>query len=222
MTITAITPRIEARRSTTQTPTSPIRPNEPTELTSLPSSTEARGFAVYVGLDEVTAAQDGISLAHLVAAIRQTVSQLTPTAQTHATLALAPRGAGGRDVDVVRIALHDPAVQTGHEEHKRENGITIDLSRSQVSIDGAEAQLTDKEFLLLNFLIDNEGVTVRRGALIEALWDEHGDPRPSERTIDVHVRRLRAKLGEFKDIIHTVRGIGYRFDHHADVSVWAA
>ena len=65
-----------------------------------------------------------------------------------------------------------------------------------------------------------EGRTIERPELIASLWsaaDE--DDVPNERTIDVHVRRLRSKLGRYEEIVRTVRGAGYRFDRHADVSV---
>jgi DNA-binding response OmpR family regulator len=65
-----------------------------------------------------------------------------------------------------------------------------------------------------------EGRTIERSELISSLWsaaDE--DDVPNERTIDVHVRRLRSKLGRYEEIVRTVRGAGYRFDRHADVSV---
>ena len=55
--------------------------------------------------------------------------------------------------------------------------------------------------------------------LVDALWQSAEDETPGERTIDVHVRRLRAKLGRYEDIVRTVRGVGYRFDRHADVSI---
>ena len=56
--------------------------------------------------------------------------------------------------------------------------------------------------------------------LVSALWQASADEdAPGERTIDVHVRRLRAKLGRHEDIVRTVRGVGYRFDRHADVSI---
>ena len=55
---------------------------------------------------------------------------------------------------------------------------------------------------------------------IAGLWsDADGEDVPNARTIDVHVRRLRAKLGEYEEIIRTVRGSGYRFDRHADVAI---
>ena len=56
--------------------------------------------------------------------------------------------------------------------------------------------------------------------IIEALWsDAPIEEVPNERTIDVHVRRLRVKLAQYQDIVRTVRGTGYRFDRHADVSI---
>ena len=64
----------------------------------------------------------------------------------------------------------------------------------------------------------NSGRTVARTELIDGLWG-NSDDAPNERTIDVHVRRLRSKLGAYEDIVRTVRGVGYRFDQHADVSV---
>jgi thiamine pyrophosphate-dependent acetolactate synthase large subunit-like protein len=63
------------------------------------------------------------------------------------------------------------------------------------------------------------GKTIDRAELIASLWSADDSDIPNERTIDVHVRRLRAKLGDYEDIVRTVRGAGYRFDRHADVSV---
>ena len=74
-------------------------------LTAVPTETEARGFALYVGIDEATATANGIDLAHLVEALKALTTQLAPTAETYAAVALAPETAGGRDVDVVRLAL---------------------------------------------------------------------------------------------------------------------
>ena len=95
----------------------------------------------------------------------------------------------------------------------------IDLSRKRVLLDEATAPLTYKEFELLQFLVLREGRTIARAELIDALWSVGDDDAPNERTIDVHVRRLRSKLGGYEDIVRTVRGVGYRFDRHADVSV---
>ncbi|AZS43002.1 Transcriptional regulatory protein BasR [Microbacterium oleivorans] len=191
----------------------------------LPAGTAPRGFALYVGLDELKAAADGVSLSVIVDALRRTIADLAPSAETHATVALAPVGAGGRDVDVVRLALHEPAAvaRTKPEEPLDEHvpgGVTIDISRRRVHIDGESAALTFKEFELLQYLVLREGQTIERTELVSSLWSHaDGDDAPGERTIDVHVRRLRSKLGRYEDIVRTVRGIGYRFDRHADVVI---
>lgn len=190
----------------------------------LPAGTAPRGFALYVGLDEVKAAIDGVSLPVLVDALRRTIAELAPSADTYATVALAPEQAGGRDVDVVRLALKEPgAVRRREQESQKtltERGVVIDLSRKRIVVDGENASLTYKEFELLQYLVLREGSTIERTELVDSLWtagDEEG--APGVRTIDVHVRRLRAKLGRYEEIVRTVRGVGYRFDRHADVAV---
>jgi DNA-binding response OmpR family regulator len=181
---------------------------------------EPRGFALYVGVSEEDAANAGVSLADLVRELKKTVSTVVPEAQTHAAIALAPPGAGGRHLDIVRMALHDPvALAKLQPARTQESAVVIDISRKRVLIDGKSAALTFKEFALLQFLVLREGQTVKRDAILEALWPEDGDEAPSARTIDVHVRRLRAKLGRYEDIVRTERGSGYRFDRHADVDI---
>jgi DNA-binding response OmpR family regulator len=90
-----------------------------------------------------------------------------------------------------------------------------------VFTDGTNADFTFKEFELLNYLIQNEGETITRRELIDAVWADDSEETPNDRTIDVHVRRLRAKIAGYEDIIRTVRGGGYRFDRHPDVLVEA-
>lgn len=218
MTITAL----PSARTTTATPATAPASTPGAPLRSVPSTTEARGFALYVGIDEYTAASAGITLPALVAALRQTLTELAPHAASYATVALAPRGAGGVDVDVVRQALKDPSARTTPRISAAARGVVVDFSRNSVTIDGEIVPLTYKELRLLQHLISNEGRTVERAELIRALWTEDEDETPNERTIDVHVRRLRAKLGSFDEIVRTVRGTGYRFDRHADVQIKAA
>ncbi|MEQ1736751.1 MAG: winged helix family transcriptional regulator, partial [Rhodoglobus sp.] len=81
-------------------------PTEQRRLHAVPQGTEARGFALYVGLDEFTAIEAGTDLSFVVAELKKRLAELVPTAETYATVALAPVGSGGRDVDVVRLALH--------------------------------------------------------------------------------------------------------------------
>jgi DNA-binding response OmpR family regulator len=190
----------------------------------VPAGTEARGFVLYVGLDETKAAEAGTDLGALVEQLKQLAAQLAPSAETYAAVALAPRGAGGRDVDVVRLALQDPAALAKHRHTeepapKVKGGVVIDISRKRLVLDGESAALTYKEFELLQYLVLREGRTIDRAELISSLWADGDDEIPNERTIDVHVRRLRSKLGAYEDIVRTVRGVGYRFDRHADVSI---
>ncbi|WP_173922755.1 winged helix-turn-helix domain-containing protein [Agromyces sp. Marseille-P2726] len=193
---------------------------------AVPEGTEARGFVLYVGIDETKAAADGTTLHRIVEALRKLTTEVAPSAETYAAVALAPEGAGGRDVDVVRLALQDPAALAKQREDqgtrddtdRHPNGVIIDISRKRVLLDGEPAGLTYKEFELLQYLVLREGRTIDRHQLIDALWRADEDA-PSERTIDVHVRRLRAKLAHYQDIVRTVRGVGYRFDRHADVSI---
>jgi DNA-binding winged helix-turn-helix (wHTH) protein len=200
-------------------------PEAAPRLRAVPSGTEARGFVLYVGLDEAKAAEAGTDLGAIVEQLKQLAAQLAPTSETYAAVALAPRGAGGRDVDVVRLALQDPAAlakqrQTEEPAQKTRGGVVIDVSRKRLLLDGETAALTYKEFELLQYLVLREGRTIDRSELISSLWADGDDEDiPNERTIDVHVRRLRSKLGAYEDIVRTVRGVGYRFDRHADVSI---
>ena len=209
---------------TVETPAPAEAPAAPAQR-NLPPGTAPRGFALYVGIDEAKAAASGVSLGILVEALRRTLGELAPDAETYATVALAPVGSGGRDVDVVRLALHEPSAiaRTKQEEPEDEDraggGVVVDISRKRVLIDGESAAFTYKEFELLQYLVLREGRTIERSELVSALWQAQDDETPGERTIDVHVRRLRAKLGRYEDIVRTVRGIGYRFDRHADVVI---
>ncbi|MEY5004670.1 MAG: hypothetical protein RLZZ594_700 [Actinomycetota bacterium] len=185
--------------------------------------TEARGFALYVGVDEATAAAAGVTLSELVMALRKTVADLIPSAaeETYAAVALAPKGLGGRPIDVVRTALRDPRamdrLNKAREEVEDTRGLVIDSSRRKVTANGEAADLTYKEFELLNYLIEHEGATISRKEIIDVIWNEADGEVPNDRTIDVHIRRLRAKISGYEDIIRTVRGSGYRFDKHPEV-----
>ena len=203
-------------------------PTPAPRIRAVPDGTEARGFVLYVGIDEAKAAAAGTSLHRLVEALKNLAAEVAPSAETYAAVALAPEGAGGRDVDVVRLALQDPAAlashrSTGDELDSAPGGVVVDISRKRVVLDNEPAALTYKEFELLQYLVLREGRTIDRAELISSLWNAADEEdAPNERTIDVHVRRLRAKLGRYEDIVRTVRGIGYRFDRHADVSIHQA
>ena len=196
----------------------------PTRIRAVPDGPEARGFVLYVGIDEAKLSASGTDLGSIVSALKRLTAELAPTAETYAAVALAPRDSGGRDIDVVRLALQDPSALARHRQDQQSpdqtvEGVIVDLSRKRVTIDEHTAPLTYKEFELLRYLVAREGRTIARAELIAGLWGADDADAPNERTIDVHVRRLRSKLGGYEDIIRTVRGVGYRFDRHADVSV---
>ncbi|MBJ7280812.1 MAG: winged helix-turn-helix transcriptional regulator [Rhodoluna sp.] len=188
------------------------------------NETEARGFALYVGIDEQTAKAAGTSLGSIVAALRNILDQVAPglAAESFAAVALAHKGTGGRNVDVVRTALADPRALSRLIEKNDEDaakGVVIDVRRQKIFLDGINAELTYKEFEILKVLVENEGLTISRDELISKLWGEVDDSSVFGRTIDVHIRRLRAKIAGYEDIVRTVRGSGYRFDAHPDVLI---
>ena len=86
--------------------------------------------------------------------------------------------------------------------------VTIDLAKCEVAFRGRLVDLTFKEYELLRFLVSSKGRVFSREALLNSVWgyDYYG----GDRTVDVHIRRLRSKLDE-SDCIETVRNIGYRF-----------
>ena len=200
--------------------------NQHPEFDAAPPTNVARGFALYVGVDEATAKAAGTSLAELVNALRTKVTEMVPSAhdETYAAVALAPKNIGGKNVDIVRTALRDPRaldklVNKAEDEDSSSKGILIDFSRKRVMANGENAELTYKEFELLSYLINHEGQTISREELINLVWAGDEENAPNDRTIDVHIRRLRSKIAGYEDIIRTVRGGGYRFDKHPDVHV---
>lgn len=198
----------------------PVRP--------VPTDNVARGFVLYMGIDEETAAAAGTSIAKLAQEIRAYAQSLVSGAESYAAVALAPASAPGSALDVVRSTFGDPTVARQRAETARQqpqesrpSGVLIDLARREVALDGESLNLTFKEFELLNYLVENGTRTVGRDELLEGLW-RNAEEVPNERTIDVHIRRLRSKLGRLANTVRTVRGQGYRFYEHPEVVVWAA
>lgn len=91
-------------------------------------------------------------------------------------------------------------------------GVTVDRRRYRVEIDNKPIKITKSEFRLLDTLIRQPGRAFDRSELVDAALGE--DTMVLERTIDVHIRSLRKKMGESAELIETVRGIGYRFAEH--------
>ena len=94
----------------------------------------------------------------------------------------------------------------------RAGEIEIDLDRYVVTVSGEEVRFTTKEFELLRTLMEANGRALRRQFLLEHVWGYGRSADVESRTIDVHIRRLRQKLGPEGASILTVRNVGYRFD----------
>jgi DNA-binding response OmpR family regulator len=114
----------------------------------------------------------------------------------------------------VRALLRRASVarSNGQQNVISAHGLTIDIGRRSVEIDGRGVQLTYVEFELLRIMASNPGRVFSRKMLLEELWG--GSDYREPRTIDVHVRHLREKLERDPsepEYIHTVRGVGYRF-----------
>ncbi|MDD4691436.1 MAG: response regulator transcription factor [Eubacterium aggregans] len=90
--------------------------------------------------------------------------------------------------------------------------ILIDERAHQATVDGTPVDLTLKEYNLLNLLMHNIGTVLTRDMLLSKIWGYDFDGET--RTVDVHIRTLRQKLGEEHPIIETVRGVGYRIGGH--------
>lgn len=101
-------------------------------------------------------------------------------------------------------------------EGKREiGGIVLDQSAHEVTIDGKQVELSFKEFELLSYFIDNQGIALSRERILNNVWnyDYFGDAR----TIDTHVKKLRSKMGDKGAYIKTIWGMGYKFDVQQEI-----
>jgi len=90
--------------------------------------------------------------------------------------------------------------------------IEVDLDRYVVKVSDEEVRFTSKEFELLRTLMEAKGRALRREFLLEKVWGYGRSSDVESRTVDVHIRHLREKLGPDGDRILTVRNVGYRFD----------
>ena len=89
------------------------------------------------------------------------------------------------------------------------DGLEADTKNYVVTIDGDELHLPRKEFELLAFFMNEPDIIFKRDALLASIWED--DVYVVDRTIDVHINRIRSKLGPYRDWIETIKGVGYRF-----------
>jgi two-component system phosphate regulon response regulator PhoB len=128
-------------------------------------------------------------------------------ADDYVTKPFSPRELMLRVGAVLRRA-QSPAV-AGSGRTLRGGPVTVDLNAMRVVSGGEGVDLTPTEYRLLVTLLERRGRVQSRQQLLEDAWDIHA--RIETRTVDMHVQRLRSKLGEAGDMIETVRGFGYRY-----------
>ncbi len=117
-------------------------------------------------------------------------------------------------VEAILRRIRGFAGMAGHEDGVlRVGDLSLDVGSMRVRLGNEEILVTPTEYRLLRVLLENRGRMQRRADLLEAAWDADGKARGGmrTRTVDMHIRRLRTKLGHAGDWIETVRGFGYRF-----------
>lgn len=114
---------------------------------------------------------------------------------------------------VARVsAILRRSVGAAEEDTLEAPGIVIDKLAHRVLVDSNEVELSIKEFELLSFFLENKNVALSREKILNSVWnyDYFGDAR----TIDTHVKKLRAKIGARGDMIKTIWGMGYKFEEN--------
>ena len=110
----------------------------------------------------------------------------------------------------VIVSRRQNAQKETENKHIIIKGIDIDTSARKVYIDGKRVELTPKEYDLLTFMIKNKNIALSRNQLLSEVWgyEFFGD----DRTVDTHIKMLRNSIEPYRDLISTVRGVGYIFE----------
>ncbi len=110
----------------------------------------------------------------------------------------------------IRVALKRGQKSQNRSDIFRYEGLVINVTAREVVIDGVKAQMTPKEYDLLFYLVRNINIALSREKLLEEVWgyDFYGD----DRTVDTHIKMLRNSLGKYRNLIVTLRGMGYKFE----------
>ena len=169
------------------------------------------GFSGYEVLGELRRRPELAEIPVIVLTARRDeadrVKGLELGADDYVTKPFSPRELVLRVGAVLRRAQAPPVA--GATRVLRGGGIIIDLNAMVVTVNSAAIELTPTEYRLLVTLLERRGRVQSRQQLLELAWDIHA--RIETRTVDMHVQRLRTKLGSAGDWIETVRGFGYRF-----------
>lgn len=110
----------------------------------------------------------------------------------------------------IRAVLNRASASQRTEDVIRYEGLEINFTAREVKIDGEKVSMTPKEYDLLFYLVKNMNIALSREKLLEEVWgfDFYGD----DRTVDTHIKMLRNSLGKYRNLIVTLRGMGYKFE----------
>lgn len=110
---------------------------------------------------------------------------------------------------VARVKAHLKRTTTNEEVYTYKN-LKVDYKGRKVTINNEEVNLTPKEYELLTYFIKNKGIALSREQLLNSVWDYdyYGD----DRTVDTHIKMLRKSLGDYRDLIKTIREVGYKYE----------
>ena len=110
----------------------------------------------------------------------------------------------------IRAVLNRASGNQKTEDVIRYEGLEINFTAREVKIDGKKVSMTPKEYDLLFYLVKNMNIALSREKLLEEVWgfDFYGD----DRTVDTHIKMLRNSLGKYRNLIVTLRGMGYKFE----------
>ena len=110
----------------------------------------------------------------------------------------------------VRAVLNRASASQHTEDVIKYEGLEINFTAREVKIDGKKVSMTPKEYDLLFYLVKNMNIALSREKLLEEVWgfDFYGD----DRTVDTHIKMLRNSLGKYRNLIVTLRGMGYKFE----------
>lgn len=181
-------------------------------------------FALYLEVPDTGVAGRAL-VADVAEAVAELVARLAPGATVHTALDLGGHRGRHEVVAHLRETFEDPRPTAserahaawslaGHSAGTRPDEIVLDTDARELTVAGRIVPLTYTEFALLEYLLRAAHRAVPRAELLATVW--RGGPGTGTRTIDVHVRRLREKLGGCLQIV-TVRGVGYRCDPAPEV-----
>jgi two-component system alkaline phosphatase synthesis response regulator PhoP len=113
-------------------------------------------------------------------------------------------------VSCVKAVLRRYKPKTDKVRTLEVGGVVLSPEKHTVTVDGERVKLTNKEFELLRLFLSQPGITFTRDQLMEQVWET--SYRGETRTVDMHIQTLRQKLGPYRKLIETVRGVGYRLE----------